>query len=105
MGFYGGIAPTPISSRGALVLCVYVWVLLSFCLFSSDFCTLKSWKYNYKQKMQNVFLNHSVKWDGYPDQEGGNNCSFLCVFLFACAVSLLAKQKGLFELAHSRLET
>ncbi len=36
----------------------------------TDFCTLKSWRYNYKKELQNVFLNHSVKWDGYPPQEG-----------------------------------
>ncbi len=51
VGFYGGIAPTPISSR--------------------DFCTLKSWRYNYGFiPLQNVFLNHSIKWAAFPPQEG-----------------------------------
>ncbi len=51
MGYYGGLAPTPISSR--------------------DFCTLKSWRYNYRGvAMQNVFVNHSVRWEAFPAQEG-----------------------------------
>lgn len=51
VGFYGGIAPTPISSR--------------------DFCTLKSWRYNYQQvPHQHVFVNHSIKWADFPPQDG-----------------------------------
>jgi hypothetical protein len=51
VGFYGGIAPSPISSR--------------------DFCTLKSWRYNYRGvPLQNVFVNHSIHWESFPAQEG-----------------------------------
>ena len=49
VGFYGGLAPSPISSR--------------------DFCTLKSWRYNYGEEMRNIFVNHSVKWNSFPPQE------------------------------------
>ncbi len=51
VGYYGGLAPAPISSR--------------------DFCTLKSWRYNYGGvPLQHVFVNHSIRWEAFPAQEG-----------------------------------
>ena len=76
VGFYGGLAPTPISSR--------------------DFCTLKSWRYNYKGKaLHNVFLNHSIKWQAFPPQDG-----FIRARSFQTGNVLRKRDDGLLEIVY-----